>query len=141
MPLIGQQSLGYFLQGRQLLPIGWKILEMVRQCQGKLTRRSHSLLVRHLFHANQYFSLINYTQLGLVGGSSGINKKTSRGAYSSLDLPPYISTKDKSVSRGNPFNPKDTYDISCYKINLSKVMKHASQIVTCVDKASLVTFE
>jgi hypothetical protein len=60
-------------------------------------------------------------QMGLVGGSSGM-KKTSCGSYSSLDLPPYISTKDKCVSRGNPFNPIHTYDISCFKNNLPKVL-------------------
>jgi len=80
-----------------LPPIGWKILQMVRQCQGKLTNKKplavneapvlRRSIMRHLFHANQYLSWVNYTQLGLLGGSSGINKKTSRGAYSSFDLP------------------------------------------------------
>jgi hypothetical protein len=55
--LIGQQGLGNFFMGTgPLLPIGWRILQAVRQWQEKLLRGRHSFFVRHLQQANQLLS-------------------------------------------------------------------------------------
>ncbi len=35
LPLIGQQGLGHFFWYRTLLPIGWRIVQIVRNAGGK----------------------------------------------------------------------------------------------------------
>ncbi len=60
--LIGQQGLGHFFRCRPLLPIGWRIVQILRQRLRKPIQRQ-LLLVRYKHQANPLLSMNNYTPL------------------------------------------------------------------------------
>jgi hypothetical protein len=67
--LIGQQGLDHFISHWPMLPIGWRILQAVRQRQGKLTNETpFPLGERHLQQAKQLLSLVNYTSFVISYG-------------------------------------------------------------------------
>jgi hypothetical protein len=64
--LIGQQGLADFFRYRPLLPIGWRIVQILRQCQRKTTNTVPTMptnLVQYKQQANPLLSMNNYSPL------------------------------------------------------------------------------
>ena len=59
--LIGQQDLGYFVWHRPLLPIGWRIVQILRQRRRKTTNTAPTSQDKQ--HANPLLSVNNLTPL------------------------------------------------------------------------------
>jgi hypothetical protein len=65
--LIGQQGLGHFFRYYPLLPIDWKIVQILRHAGGKRPIQRQPLLVQYKQQANSLLSRHNYTPLLISG--------------------------------------------------------------------------
>jgi hypothetical protein len=63
--LIGQQGLVDFFRYRPLLPIGWRIVQILRQRRRKTTNTAPTTLSVIKHQANPLLSVNNYTQLAI----------------------------------------------------------------------------
>ncbi len=61
--LIGQQGLGYFFRYRPLLPIGWRIAQILRQRPRKSTNTAPATLSAIQASSKSTLSMNNYTPL------------------------------------------------------------------------------
>jgi hypothetical protein len=61
--LIGQQGLKYFFRYRPLLPIGWRTVQILRQCRRKQPIQRKLLLLQYKQQANPFLSMNNYNPL------------------------------------------------------------------------------
>jgi hypothetical protein len=69
MLLIGQQGLGHFFRYRPLLPIDWRIVQILHQLRagGKRPIQRQPLLVQYKQQANPLLSINNYTPVVISG--------------------------------------------------------------------------
>jgi hypothetical protein len=58
--LIGQQHLVDFFRYRPLLPIGWRIMQILRQRRGQQQKQRHLLLVQYKQQASPLLSMKKY---------------------------------------------------------------------------------
>jgi hypothetical protein len=63
--LIGQQSLGHFFRYRPLLPIGWRIVQILRQRRRKFTNTVPTTFRAVQAASQSLLSINNYSLLGI----------------------------------------------------------------------------